>query len=1224
MRRVTSLIILIISIQIHSQSCNITATDLFGNTSVQLNCGNNGCVDLTTNVPSTFLTTSYNVASQSYVPIIPFDQGTPLNANFDDNFSGIIPLPFKFCFYGNSYDNIVISSNGFITFDTTQAGLVSNPNILASNPNALLPKNSIFGIMQDLIFSNTDDSEIYYSVIGNSPCRKFVINFYKARLTGCTDRTSFQIVLSEFSNEIDINIENKPLPCTNASFKESLIGIMNSTGTDGLSPPGRNKDIWQSGNESWKFSPTGKKIEPDINWKDSSNLTVGSKDTIKVCPKKTEKYTVTLDYSVCNNNYKFTDDIDVTFNLTGTPVINSPVEFRYSLCDNNADNTENFSWSTLVTPLITTDPTVTVKYFETFPAAQAGGAGITFVKEGQYTVYARVTDPKGCYSIGEVHMNITFLKKIIAKDIKKQYCFDGTEDFPIDLNELYPEMLVSPISEITKVSYYENQNDATVPNPTAAISPNQIIDEDGNLLTITYFVRFENSDGCYTVKKITIVLQNPIANQSLDICDFGNNGTEDIILNKLNSAIAGDQPVLVSYFPDNFSANANSGAITTYQLTSANSPSVIYVRLDMMADNGNCFRVYPVTLTLIGSPVLTKEIITVNLGDICDNNNDKVESYDLTQHQTEIYSGTDNFNYIYYQNYNAATGTFSNHIADPTKYPINKSTEVYVMVTNGKCFSVAKIILNFNFLPAVIIKPGLIAKCDKGYDYGETYDLNDAITGMFDQSQNTLPISDMKITYFSSKDDANQGSPTINNLQTTYNNTVTFWARFESKSSHCFSVAPIVLKTYFPPKAVPITINVCDDNLDSNPEVNLLLPEYTDKMTSEIDPENHFTFYMTQADILNNNPIKNPENFSPKPFPTRIWVLVENIPGCYNFPSTIDFTFGTPAPINPGPYPLNQCDEGNDGKEILDLTQFENLIYPTGGATYSYYPTLEDLNNYKNKIQTPTSYLYDNNLQSPTIYVNANVAGYCPVLVKINVNLKLSPIFDLPEYYFCPGVGIKIQPDLDYLNPKDFTWKNPAGEIISKDKYIEDIKIQGKYSLTITAGNDCKYTDYFDVIAYEVPVIQQLLALGATSYQVIATGSRKIVYSIDSIHWQESNIFENLTPGPVTFYVRFEDSDCIGEPKSGLSVKVLNVITPNNDGINDFWTFKDLNVFKDIPSNLKIYDRNGVLIYEQSSSESFKWNGKNNGRSLPTASYWYKMTLPDKVITGWILLKNAN
>ena len=1229
MRSLIILISLIYSQFLYSQSCsNVTATDVFGNTTAQLSCGIGACVELTTtNIPTTFLTTSYQVESQAYSPIIPFNQGTPLNADSDDTFSNVIPLPFNFCFYGETYDKLVISTNGFITFDTKQAGLASNPNILANNPNDLLPKNSIFGVMQDLIFSKTGEGEIYYIVVGTAPCRKFIVNFYKARITGCTETSTSQIVLSEFSNEIDVIVESKPLPCISAKFKESLIGIMDADGDDGLSPSGRNAVVWQSGNESWKFSPSGAPIQPNITWKNSSGQVVGNTAAIIACPTKTEKYTVTLDYSVCSKSFIISDDIDVTYSQSGgsAPIINSPVIFNYTLCDNNADNTELFDWNALVTPWITTDPTVNVRYYNSLSAAEQGGAGISNIRGGKYNVYARVTNLSGCYTIGIVNMNITFLDKIEATDVKKLYCFDGTEDFIVDLNTLYPEMLVTPISKITKVSFYTTQADATLPNEAVSVSPNQILTKDGNVVTYTFFVRFENADGCFTVKKITIELRNPFTAASQNICDFRNDGLENVVLSSLNSAVVAGQPVKVSYFPDAATANANTGAITTYQLDSSSGPAIIYVRLDMTADNGNCFRVYPVSLRLTASPILTKDFLSADLGSICDNNNDGFELVDLTQFQKEIYTGTEQFTYIYYENYNSTTGALSTRIADPKAFKISKNTDVYARVARGACFAVAKITLNFNFLQSVMLQSGIVSKCDTGYDYGETYNLNDAVEKMFPATQNADALIDMQITYYATQEDANKGIGKISEFQTTYYNTATFWARFQSKKSSCFSVAPIVLKTYFPPKAIPSTIKVCDSNIDGNPEVNLLLPEFTENMVSETDPENNFRFFLTLADVAANKPIQNPERFTSSPFPKRIYVLVENIAGCFTLPSTVDFILGAALSVSNNDYTLVQCDNANDGKETIDISQFEEKIYKQA-AVYSYYPTLDDLNRDTNKITTPTAYQYNNDLHPPVIFVKVEDigSGFCPALVKINISLKKAPVFDLEDYYFCPDVGISIEPDLSFLDPKEYIWRNPAGEIISKEKYIDNIKLEGKYSLTIRGNNDCTHTDYFDVKPYELPVITRLVGLSFTSYKVIATGSRKIVYSIDGKNWQDSNIFENLPPGRVAFYIKYEDSECLGDNKDGLSVKVMNVITPNGDNFNDRWSFKNLEVFKNLPSNLKIYDRNGILVYEQESTESFIWNGNFNGRSLPTASYWYVMVLPDRTVTGWILLKNRN
>jgi len=106
--------------------------------------------------------------------------------------------------------------------------------------------------------------------------------------------------------------------------------------------------------------------------------------------------------------------------------------------------------------------------------------------------------------------------------------------------------------------------------------------------------------------------------------------------------------------------------------------------------------------------------------------------------------------------------------------------------------------------------------------------------------------------------------------------------------------------------------------------------------------------------------------------------------------------------------------------------------------------------------------------------------------------------------------------------------------------------------------------------------------------------------------------------------VRFADSDCIVK-KDGLVLDITNAITPNGDGLNDHWVIKDLQVFGTKMSNLKIFDRYQMLIFEQNSNTQFYWDGMIKGRVLPTASYWYVITIPDgRTFTGWVVVKNHN
>lgn len=67
-----------------------------------------------------------------------------------------------------------------------------------------------------------------------------------------------------------------------------------------------------------------------------------------------------------------------------------------------------------------------------------------------------------------------------------------------------------------------------------------------------------------------------------------------------------------------------------------------------------------------------------------------------------------------------------------------------------------------------------------------------------------------------------------------------------------------------------------------------------------------------------------------------------------------------------------------------------------------------------------------------------------------------------------------------------------------------------------------------------------------------------------------------------------------------------NIITPNNDGKNDFFTVQGLGNYPG--SVLSIYDRAGRLIYRATDYKN-DWNGTFNGKQLFEDSYYYVIDL---------------
>src|SRR5690606_29224763 len=148
----------------------------------------------------------------------------------------------------------------------------------------------------------------------------------------------------------------------------------------------------------------------------------------------------------------------------------------------------------------------------------------------------------------------------------------------------------------------------------------------------------------------------------------------------------------------------------------------------------------------------------------------------------------------------------------------------------------------------------------------------------------------------------------------------------------------------------------------------------------------------------------------------------------------------------------------------------------------------------------PQSFSFNKNSQNSAIYVKVSFAGFCPVYAVINVNLKKTPQFTLPTYYFCPynNDSVDITPDFTGQDIVSFSWKDPVGTTVSTSNQLRGVNMTGTYTLDVVASNGCTFSTSFEVRHYEVPVITQLVANG-NNYTVIATGSKTILYSIDGM-----------------------------------------------------------------------------------------------------------------------------
>ncbi|MGB1031106.1 MAG: gliding motility-associated C-terminal domain-containing protein [Flavobacteriales bacterium] len=268
----------------------------------------NPCATLSADVFETESTDTYTVESIPYALPFPLNGGTSLFIGIDDTWSDAIDLPFEFCFFGINYNQIVVGSNGIITFDAGEANGYCPWAFDDNAPSANLPTNAIFAPFMDINPASCGD--VRYQLLGTAPCRTFVVNYDGVCLYSCSStQVDAQIVFYETTNVIETYIGNKPA-CGGWNSGNTLVGIQNNSGTVAYVPPGRNTGNWSASNEAWRFNPSGAPLYT-INWYKSGYL-VGTGNGLEVCPTDDATYTGEIVYDGCGGSISLTDDVNVT------------------------------------------------------------------------------------------------------------------------------------------------------------------------------------------------------------------------------------------------------------------------------------------------------------------------------------------------------------------------------------------------------------------------------------------------------------------------------------------------------------------------------------------------------------------------------------------------------------------------------------------------------------------------------------------------------------------------------------------------------------------------------------------------------------------------------------------------------------------------------------------------------------------------------------------------
>uniref|UniRef100_UPI00404ACBB5 T9SS type B sorting domain-containing protein n=1 Tax=Flavobacterium sp. TaxID=239 RepID=UPI00404ACBB5 len=300
---------------------------------------------------------------------------------------------------------------------------------------------------------------------------------------------------------------------------------------------------------------------------------------------------------------------------------------------------------------------------------------------------------------------------------------------------------------------------------------------------------------------------------------------------------------------------------------------------------------------------------------------------------------------------------------------------------------------------------------------------------------------------------------------------------------------------------------------------------------------------------------------------------------------------------------LNGC-EGNPETIVVTVTPATtiNLVFPPITTTYCLNATPEILPTLSSNTTPITGTwspsVINTSSVGTTTYTFTPQVGSCqnilPYQINITVGNNLSP--DFPSTIsLCSG---EIAPILTNISPNGIsgTW-SPA---------VINNLVSGSYTFTPNLGS-CTIPQTINVTIIESQLESFSYSISGAftdnqSVIISAIPSGNYNYQLDNGALQESNIFENVSPGIHTISV-IESNTCgYFLSEEILIINYPNYFTPNNDGINDFWYISGMNIFENW--KISIFDRFGKLITQLNPS-NIAWNGTFNSNELPSTDYWF-------------------
>ncbi|MDU8885986.1 T9SS type B sorting domain-containing protein [Yeosuana sp. MJ-SS3] len=963
----------------------------------------------------------------------------------------------------------------------------------------------------------------------------------------------------------------------------------------------------------------------------------------------------TATYDVTSTNFYSAESFDAGNNLLQTynfnvaffetPVVNPSIS-DYELCDD--DGIIQFDFNTKSSEVLNgLDPTTfEVTYYDSMADANSASSPLPLIYTNSLpseTIYVRVenilTDLIDCIDVGSFNINV-YLDPI-ANPVSDFVSCSDTSTTLFDLSVKESEVLGSQSSTDFDVKFYLFQADAD-----AGLLGTEINTPISNASSPqTVYVRIENvlNTDCYDTTSFDLFVNlNPIVIPVVDLfqCDDDNDGFTLFNLTEANDLISSNASnEIFTYYLT--LAEAQGGLVADQISNYLNYPNpmplsgVIYARIE--AGNG-CYKTAQINLTVSTTQIPGAFNLLYNFCDdyqIDNDNTNGIATFDFSDATTQIlaqFPPGQTLTVSYYTNFTDALQE-SNAIADISNHRNDASPNVQNIVVRvdsdalNACLGLGEYItLTVDPVPLNNIISDYIL-CDGGVGQA-SFDLTTK-----DSEVIGVETQDILISYHETPNDAENNMNAIVSPYTNLTNPQTIYVRAQfddngngvGDNGECVST-DMTFELIVNPNPVifqPEAIQICNDQLNTVYDLTVREDQITGGDSSIV-----LTYFESQLDLDNNNPIVSPSMYNNNLFNRDIIVLATGSNTCT---STVTLSLETILyeNLNSVPVTIEECEVDNDGYDNFDLTRREtdilNGLDPLN-FTFDYYEIEADaIAGNSNSISNPTSFV---NTQALTQIIYARVSpvtNQCFVIVPITLIVNPVPEIAIEDQYvICLSFqGQRIPPTLETFltNPPidtqlsstefSFQWylgdPIPGNEIAGANDSFFDPTSAGLYSVLATnIITGCTIPATTEVIGSYPP---QSITINISSeafsdddiIEVSVSGNGTYEYSLDHGLWQQSPRFENVSGGQHTVYVRdlyncneiFEIQTIIDYPR---------FFTPNGDAYNNSWNIYGIE--SQPLAKIYIYDRYGKLI-KQLSPTGPGWDGTFNGNPLPSSDYWF-------------------